>query len=84
MTATTTFARCILKIIKRRSYVIVHNDTHLTWRILLIRRAIRRKQQIKECALDRANLFEFFEEKCPLHKEILKAIAWYLEPLSKR
>ena len=28
MTAITTFARCILKIIKRTSYV-VHDDTHI-------------------------------------------------------
>jgi hypothetical protein len=29
MTAITTFARYILKIIKRRCYVVVHDDTHV-------------------------------------------------------
>ena len=39
MTAITTFARYILKIIKRRSYV-VHDDTNLVFQILLRWRAV--------------------------------------------
>jgi hypothetical protein len=58
MTATTTFARYILKIIKRTGYV-VHDDTNLVFQILLRWRAVGKGLKYRnECVSHSAWLFE--------------------------
>jgi hypothetical protein len=65
MTATTTFVRYILKIIKRRSYV-VHDDTHLTSHLPIIIDTARNKTKVANeimCVIEsKAKLFEFLNK----------------------